>query len=169
MPTRKLPRSVPVMIPVAADSRGEAIDNETSPEQKALLAGPGAGDAILARPQRATKDANSIEFQPSMLHDPSGRSAVNPDYYDAPGAQRGTLAGAAGCTDATKLVGDLVTGEAFLVQGNATEAFKPTKFGGPDILVAGADWEATPAALEVRETIDDLPDNTQGQTTPFSR
>ena|SRR5438093_1705935 len=40
-------------------------DNTTEPEQKNLVAGPGAGAAMLARPQVARLTADAKEFQPS--------------------------------------------------------------------------------------------------------
>src|SRR2546426_87171 len=42
-------------------------DNTIEPEQKNLVAGPGAGAAILARPQVARPDADAAVFQPSPV------------------------------------------------------------------------------------------------------
>jgi|SRR5712664_1924472 len=94
-------------IPQAVAPLGDPIPNTTEPEQKMLVAGPGAGAAILARPQVARLTADAAEFQPNQRHDPSGAIVgTNAENYFQPG-ERGTMAGARGDQQPTRLVGDM--------------------------------------------------------------
>jgi hypothetical protein len=110
-------RSVTIAPAFAPKARETQVDEE----QKVLVAGPGAGAAILARPQVARLTADAKEFQPSLSHDPSGAvPGTNTENYFQPG-ERGTAAGARGDTSPSRIVGDDVTG-----MPRAGEAFRDT-------------------------------------------
>ena len=91
----------------------KATETQIPEEQKILVAGPGAGAAMIARPQSARLTADAAEFQPSRVHDASGAvPGTNTENYfqESLGQREGHSAGACGDERPTNLVGDNVTG-----------------------------------------------------------